>query len=179
MLAEYETEGLAPTILPGDLDRMSPPLDFLGINHYSSHKVSASGGVESGGFPLTDLGWPVHAAGLHDMLLHMTKLYGRRPIYITKNGAFYRDLVTADGQVHDPKRADYLRGYIGAMHRAIQDGADVRGYFVWTLMDNFEWARGYDVRFGLAHTDYPKRRTIKDSGRFFARVCAENGLEER
>lgn len=178
---EYERAGLAPLTRPGDCEIIGQPLDFLAVNFYFSSLLARG---EDGravelrrDIPLTDLGWPVFPQALRDMLHNVTARYGRRPLYVTENGAAYDDVVAPDGGVHDPARVDYLRGHIAAVHEAIAAGADVRGYFVWTLMDNFEWARGYKPRFGLAYTDYPtQRRIIKDSGRFYAEVAQANGL---
>jgi beta-glucosidase len=112
------------------------------------------------------------------MLIRVTKEYGPMPIYIAENGAAYKDVVSPDGQIHDARRLDFLKGFITALGEAIEAGVDVRGYFVWTLLDNFEWARGYDPRFGLIYTDYSnQKRTIKDSGRFYAEVIRDNGVK--
>ena len=179
--AEYEGQGLAPLIRPDDLRRICQPLDFLAVNHYFSfvygHDRDENPIEPPRSIPRTGLDWPVYPDGLRDMLLNVTKRYGRRPLYVTENGAAYDDVVAPDDQVHDPERAAYLRGHIDAVHEAIEAGADVRGYFAWTLLDNFEWARGYKARFGLAYTDYPtQRRIIKDSGRFYAGVAQTNAL---
>ena len=178
---EYEEQGLAPIIKPGDLEQMHQPLDFLAINYYFSflygHGADGNPAEIARDIPRTALGWPVFPEGLRDMLLNVTQRYGRQPLYITENGAAYDDVVDADGLVHDPLRVEYLRGHIKAIREAVAGGADVRGYFVWTLMDNFEWARGYKPRFGLAYTDYPtQRRIIKESGRFYAAVAGANVL---
>ncbi|NLG83841.1 MAG: beta-glucosidase [Firmicutes bacterium] len=178
---EYELMGLAPLTRPGDLERIHQPLDFLAINFYFSGFYDRDGrgrAVEvSRPMPRTGLGWPIYPKALRDMLIDVTARYGRRPIYITENGAAFDDVIGPDGGVHDPERVEYLRGHINAVHEAIEAGVDVRGYFVWTLMDNFEWARGYKPRFGLVYTDYATgRRIIKDSGRYYAEVARTNGL---
>ena len=101
------------------------------------------------------------------------------PIYIIENGAAFHDRLMPDERVPDPRRINYLRDYISAVHEAMQDGVDVRGYFVWSLLDNFEWSFGYDKRFGVIYVDYPtQRRVIKDSGHWYARVIAQNGITE-
>jgi beta-glucosidase len=171
-----------PVILDGDMELISTPADFLGINHYFSYFISSKDGYgyvpPKPGMPITDLGWPVYPNGLRDMLIRVTKEYGPIPIYIAENGAAYKDVVASDGQIHDTGRLEFLRGFITALGEAIEAGVDVRGYFVWTLLDNFEWARGYDPRFGLIYTDYlSQKRTIKDSGRFYAEVIRNNGVK--
>ncbi|MGE5599521.1 MAG: GH1 family beta-glucosidase [Bacteroidota bacterium] len=183
VLEEYRACDLGPVILDGDLARIRQPLDFLGLNYYFSTVVRADEyGVEHEvvrEIPRTGMGWPVYPDGLRDMLLHVTEVYGRLPVYVTENGAAYDDELSPDGRVRDRPRAEYLRGHIRAVREAIRAGADIRGYFVWSLLDNFEWADGYRPRFGLLYTDYPtQRRIIKDSGRFYARVVAEHGLPD-
>mgnify|MGYP000064827419 FL=1 len=178
---EYELVGLAPLARPGDLDRIHQPLDFLAINFYFSSfydRDECGRAVEvPRAIPRTGLGWPIYPGALRDMLIDVTERYGRRPLYITENGAAFADAIAPDGGVHDPERVEYLRGHINAVGEAIEAGADVRGYFVWTLMDNFEWARGYKPRFGLVYTDYAtQQRIIKDSGRYYAEVARRNGL---
>jgi beta-glucosidase len=104
--------------------------------------------------------------------------YPATPLYIIENGAAFVDEIGADGEVHDPRRVNYLRTHIGAVREAIQDGVDVRGYFAWSLLDNFEWALGYSKRFGLIYVDYStQRRIVKDSGQWYAQVIARNGIE--
>ena len=111
------------------------------------------------------------------MVLRVTKDYGRRPIEITENGCSYADGPDAKGVVRDERRIEFLRGYLGALADAIEAGADVRGYHAWSLLDNFEWAEGMTQRFGLVHVDFATQaRTVKESGRWYARVAAENGF---
>jgi beta-glucosidase len=106
------------------------------------------------------------------MLMRVWKDYGK-PIYVTENGCSYDDGPGADGKVHDQRRVDYLRGYIGQVGRALDEGADVRGYYLWSLMDNFEWAFGFSQRFGIVHVDFETlKRTVKDSGEFYRDVIA-------
>jgi beta-glucosidase len=171
-------------VLDGDEGRIGAPLDFLGVNYYMRHVVRAgvagdgpsvwvgSEDVEfvSRGRPRTDMGWEIDADGLHDLLIRLHRDYPHVPLYVTENGA------ALEG-VADPQRIDYLDGHFRAAHRAIQEGVDLRGYFVWSLMDNFEWAFGYSKRFGLIHVDYDTlERTPKDSARWFAQVTRRNGL---
>jgi beta-glucosidase len=112
---------------------------------------------------------------LRRLLNKINDEYSLPPIYITENGAAFKDQVTADGKVHDERRLDYLRQHFIQTHLAIQDGVDVRGYFVWSLLDNFEWAHGYTKRFGLVHVDFDtQERMIKDSGEWYRSVTASN-----
>ncbi|MCI2417853.1 GH1 family beta-glucosidase [Saccharopolyspora sp. K220] len=176
------------------------PLDFLGVNYYTRHVVAAgpqpkvwspgqpaSPWVGSSdminvkrGLPTTDMGWEVDPAGLHEVLTRLHREYGPIPLHVTENGAAYPDEPDSAGQVRDPDRVRYLEQHFRIAHQAIADGIDLRGYFVWTLLDNFEWAWGYTKRFGLVHVDYPtQRRTPKDSARWFARAARNNGFEVR
>lgn len=172
-------------ILKGDLERINIPLDFLGVTHYYSDYVKA--GIEgeleytdeSPGSSKNALGWNIYPDGFRDMLLTITKRYGRLPIYVMENGTPHPDEISSDGFVHDPERTAYLREYIRSMQRAIMDGVDVRGYFIWSLLDNFEWSEGYrdKARFGLVHVDFAtQKRTIKDSGRFYSEIIGQNGI---
>ena len=126
----------------------------------------------------TETGWEVYPEGLTDTLLWVKNRYGNPPVYITENGAAFADPATAPAQggIEDPLRVDYLRGHIAAVRAAIAQGADVRGYFVWSLLDNFEWAHGYSKRFGIVHVDYAtQQRTPKASARYYAGVIASHG----
>jgi beta-glucosidase len=129
------------------------------------------------GAPRTEMGWEIDASGLYDVLTRVARDYDAPPLYVTENGAAFADVVDADGRVRDPQRVEYLDGHFRAAARAIADGVDLRGYFVWTLMDNFEWAWGFARRFGLVHVDHAtQRRTVKDSGHWFAGVARANRL---
>ena len=157
----------------GDLALISAPLDALGVNYYSPTRLSALPDSPLPfrlepvpGYPVTAFGWPVVPAGLTEMLLLLQKRYGQAlpPVWITENGCSTDDTVAADGTVDDQFRIDYLDGHIRAVHEAITAGVDVRGYLVWSLIDNFEWAEGYHQRFGLVHVDFStQRRTPKAS----------------
>jgi beta-glucosidase len=173
----------------GDLAVISEPIDALGVNYYQPDLVSAGRGPDrpypTGGTvafhptpgPVTGMGWPIDPTGLHEVLVRLTRDYGPIPIYITENGAAFPDRITPDGRVHDPERVDYLRRHLTAAHRALAGGVDLRGYFAWSLLDNFEWAFGYGRRFGLIHVDYPTQaRTLKDSAHWYREVIAANGL---
>ncbi len=171
----------APAVQDGDMESMSAPLDFLGINIYSGVVVRANGDgladlVAYGpGHASTAFRWAVAPEALYwgPLLLH--ERYGL-PMYITENGLSSLDWVSLDGRVHDPQRIDFTQRYLLALARAIRDGADVRGYFHWSIMDNFEWAEGYRQRFGLVHVDYATQtRTLKDSAYWYQQVIASNG----
>jgi beta-glucosidase len=181
LLARYEERLGAPdAIRDGDLEIMSRPIDFLGVNYYFPTRVRADAddavlGARTvpGPPPLTAMGWEVDAGGLHDLLIRLRRDYGDVPIFITENGAAYDDPPPVDGTVEDPDRIAYLAGHLDAVAQAIGDGVDVRRYFAWSLMDNFEWAEGYSKRFGLVHVDYPtQRRTMKRSGAWYRDLVA-------
>jgi beta-glucosidase len=164
---------------PGDLDRVSTPLDFLGVNYYTRHVVGpgafpGSVAVEFSdrGLPKTAMGWEVDPQGLYDVLTRVTRDYGDIPIVLTENGAAFDDEL-ADGRVHDTERVEFLRSHLDAGRRALADGVPLRGYFAWSLMDNFEWAEGYAKRFGIVHVDFETQvRTVKDSGLWYAAFLA-------
>jgi beta-glucosidase len=170
--------GVYPPEQNGDLETIAQPLDWLGVNYYFRQIITdePTGGVPffrqlSGPGPHTAMGWEVHATGLEELLLRLTREYGVREVMVTENGAAYHDVVDPDGQVHDPERTAYLKEHLAACARAAASGAPLTGYFAWSLLDNFEWAYGYDKRFGLVHIDYAtQRRTIKDSGRHYADI---------
>jgi beta-glucosidase len=126
---------------------------------------------------VTATGWPIEPAGLRDILLRLAREYPPLPLYVTENGAAYHDYVDPEGRVKDPERIAYLRDHIAAVHEAIADGADVRGYFCWTLLDNFEWNDGYSQRFGLVWVDYPTQRRIpKSSAYWYSAIARANRL---
>ena len=173
----------------GDLSTVSVPLDNLGVNNYFPTRVRAArdgeestnrmpgcaGVVETAPHPpLTDMGWEMSPES-HRLILERSARESGLPIYITENGSAWRDTVSEDGEVHDPERVSYLHGHLAAVADAIENGVDVRGYFAWSLLDNFEWAYGYEKRFGIVHVDYDTQvRTVKDSGREYARIIAEH-----
>ncbi len=173
----------------GDLRAMSAPLDNLGVNNYFPTRVRAArnseestnrmpgcaGVVETDPRPpLTDMGWEMSPES-HRLILERSARESGLPIYITENGSAWPDTVSEDGEVHDPERVSYLHGHLDAVADAIEKGVDIRGYFAWSLLDNFEWAYGYEKRFGIVHVDYDTlKRTVKDSGREYARIIAEH-----
>jgi len=184
----------AMRIKSGDLDQMRAPLDFIGINLYYRTIASAPSAIErlshtqewlfpvkmAGGQqgPKTDNGWEVWPQALYDIVTRISRDFNRPPIEITESGCAYNDGPDASGVIRDPRRIHYHRQYLQAVAAAMADGADVRGYHAWSLIDNFEWAEGFSDRFGLAYVDFKtKERTVKDSGRWYAKVAAENRVE--
>jgi beta-glucosidase len=179
--AVYELVGEnMPKIHPGDMALASQQLDFMGINYYSRNVISAEGRVSPiPGSEYTEMEWEVCAPALRRLLNKINNEYRLPPIYITENGAAFKDELSADGKVHDPRRLDYLKNHFIQTRLAMQDGVDVRGYFVWSLLDNFEWSYGFTKRFGIIRVDYQtQERTIKDSGEWYAGVIRANGVEE-
>jgi len=166
----------------GDLDIISGEIDALGVNYYNPSRVSALPDAPLPfqlepipGYPVTNFGWPVIPAALTELLTTLASRYGDQlpPVYITENGCSVADQPDADGTVDDQPRISYLNGHIRAVADAITAGVDVRGYLVWTLMDNFEWAEGYEQRFGLVHVDFDsQRRTPKASFAWYRDVIA-------
>jgi beta-glucosidase len=176
-------------IRDGDLARVAQPIDFLGVNYYSRRVVRAPREDEAAefswvvrtetttGIPTSDLGWEMTPPVLRDLLLHLRDRYRNPTILITENGCSLRDEIAADGGVHDPRRIAFFEGHLRAVEEAIDAGVDVRGFFAWSLMDNFEWAEGYGPRFGLTYVDYEtQRRVPKDSFAWYRDVIARNGL---
>lgn len=159
----------APQVEAGDMDAVRQPLDFLGINYYT-RSVATAGEPKGDGVPqreVTDMGWEVFPAGLSELLRRLHADYRLPPVYIMENGAAYKDELI-DGHVADPDRIRYLSSHIAALADALDTGVDVRGYFVWSLLDNFEWADGYSKRFGIVHVDYAtERRTVKASALWY------------
>jgi beta-glucosidase len=170
-------EYLAPSRPPledGDLEAISAPLDFLGVNYYSRQVLRAN---PDGGRPLvvrdpdaeyTAMDWEIYPNGLFDLLVRLRDDYDPPPIYITENGAAFGDYPTHDGEVNDPERQAYIEAHLTAIGRAIEAGVPTAGYFVWSLLDNFEWAHGYSKRFGIVYVDYPTlERVPKSSYRWY------------
>jgi len=172
----------------GDMELVRAPLDFLGINYYRRQLVSAKPagqGEDSMAVkhedategPLTDFAWEVWPDGFYEMIMQITREYGNPAIEITENGCSYLDSPDAKGHIPDQRRIDFTRGYLSAVGRAMKDGADVRGYHHWSLLDNFEWAEGFAQRFGLVYVDFrDQRRIIKDSGHWYGRLAATGSL---
>ncbi len=171
----------APKPHPGDMETISQKLDFYGVNIYSGARVKAGENGKAVPMPLgagharNALDWAVAPEALRWGPRFLHERY-KLPVIITENGMTNLDWVHMDGAVHDPQRIDYTRRYLVQLRRAIQDGADIRGYFHWSIMDNFEWAEGYKDRFGLVHVDFEtQKRTLKDSAHWYAEVIASNG----
>lgn len=168
----------------GDDEALRQPVDLLGVNHYTVQYVAAGDGpigIEvvpaPAGAETTDMGWQVAPAALTSQLTELKERYGNPPVVVTENGAAYSDGAPQRGRVADRKRVEYLRRYLGAVQEALAAGCDVRGYFVWTLVDNFEWADGFGSRFGLVHLDRETlKRTPKDSFRFYQEVIASGSV---
>jgi beta-glucosidase len=177
----YELPGEArPQIQDGDNALIAQKLDFMGINYYSRNLHSAQGQITPvPGSEYTEMGWEVHAPSLRRILNRLHRDYRLPPLYITENGAAFKDEPAADGHFHDARRLQYLKDHFLQAWLAIQDGVNLRGYFVWSLLDNFEWSYGYTRRFGIVHVDFEtQRRTLKDSAEWYAQVIAQNGVEE-
>ena len=171
-------------VLPGDLEAIARPIDMLGINYYTREVVAAPGVADEArprplpetGDEWTEMGWEVYPRGIAELLARAHRNYGYQSLYITENGAAYT-VHPAGGGVHDEIRRAFLERHLAAVHGAISTGVPVDGYFVWSLLDNFEWERGYAMRFGIVHVDYgSQERIVKDSGHWFARVAASNGF---
>ena len=172
-----------PPVQEGDLDTISAPLDFLGVNNYSrilvrgartqplADRYDCVSPVPNACY--TDLGWEIFPNGLRDLLVNVGRNYPVGKLYVTENGAAFPDVWDGGDTVSDPRRVDYLRAHITACAQAIEQGAPLYGYFVWSLMDNFEWGEGYSKRFGMVYIDYPtQRRTIKESGHWYAALLS-------
>jgi beta-glucosidase len=168
-MVELYTQRCGPldAIHPGDLAAIAQPIDFLGVNFYRPHLVMARDNgtpLDVADVPLdaelTAAGWPVVPQALTELLVRVRDDYGDVPLFITENGAAFDDHLNGDGVVEDPRRVAYLDGHLAAVARAIDAGVDVRGYFVWSLLDNFEWEHGYSLRFGIVYVDYPTQRRI-------------------
>jgi beta-glucosidase len=178
-----EVYGVEPPVLPGDLDVIAAPVDHLGLNYYFRQVVVDDPAgpapyarvVPAPGAPETAMGWEVHPDGLEQLLLRLAREYGVARVYVTENGSAWPDRLAPNGRVEDAERVSYLDGHVLALARAARAGAPVAGYFAWSLLDNFEWAYGYDKRFGLVYVDYPTQtRVIKDSGHRYAGLIAEH-----
>jgi beta-glucosidase len=161
-------EIVAPLVRDGDLEAIAAPIDFLGVNNYSRALIAAGSDgprhVRNPEAVYTEMDWEVFPEGLRALLVRVATDYNPAELYVTENGASFGDVLGHDGHVHDPERTEYLTGYLDAVAGAIAEGAPVKGYFVWSLLDNFEWAFGYSKRFGIVYVDYPTLDRIpKDS----------------
>ncbi len=167
---------------PGDMAAIATPVDFLGLNNYTRQIVGPGHGFELGvdrgdGVERTEMGWEVYPESIYEMLMRVSRDYPFKPIYITENGAAFKDRIGPTGEVDDAQRISYLRRYLTQVARAIEEGAPVKGYFVWSLMDNFEWSLGYRMRFGVVYVDYEtQQRVPKASARWYRGVIANNAI---
>ena len=179
-----------PDIKDPDLDIISRPIDFIGINNYQrewavykrfipffNFWITGTEGKDRKNIiedaEYTEMGWEVYPDSISESI-DMVRAYGDIPIIITENGAAFEDRVSSDGLVHDERRTSYLKNYLRKVSDSLSSGADIRGYFVWSLMDNFEWAEGFRPRFGIVHVDYDTgKRTVKDSGRWYSELISE------
>jgi beta-glucosidase len=175
-------------IRAGDMDAIKAPLDFIGINLYTRAVVAHDSQdrhmgvkqVRAGGEEVTDFGWEVYPQALSEMILRISKDYSGLPIYVTENGCSFGDKPGADGKVNDQRRVSFLRRFIAEVGRAMQAGADVRGYFLWTFTDNFEWAEGFQQRFGIVYCDFKtQQRIVKESGHWYSRLARSGALRLR
>ncbi len=177
----------APRTEPGDMELISQPIDFLGVNYYMTLAVEFQhrGGllkvgmdfVSAANWGKTDMGWGINPPGLKATLLNLKDNYGNPKVYITENGCAVDDTVDETGAVVDTARINYIRAHLAAVHEAIQAGANINGYYVWSLMDNFEWAHGLSKRFGIVRVDYDTlKRTPKKSALWYKEVIANNGF---
>lgn len=180
----FEKNGAVLHIEPGDMELIAQPIDFMGINFYSGNVVRHKEGAGEFnveyvdlGHDRTEMGWPIMPDGLSGILLKIKNDYGDIPLFITENGACYGE-EPVEGRVRDERRILYLRRHITEINRAIASGVNLQGYFVWSLLDNFEWAFGYEKRFGLIHVNYNTLvRTPKDSYYWYRNVARNNWLE--
>ncbi|MBZ4645305.1 MAG: beta-galactosidase [Clostridia bacterium] len=185
MINWYSKKVVVPVITQEDLDIISTPVDFLGINYYMPGYIKA----DPDAWPLelkhvftgkdrTAMGWEIYPEGLYDLLVRLHKDYNGIKIMVTENGAAFNDIVNREGKVEDDNRLDFLYKHFIQAYRAIQDGVNLTGYYVWSFMDNFEWAEGYAKRFGITYVDYKtQKRIIKKSGHWYKEVIKNNGFE--
>jgi len=174
-----------PFVRPGDMSTIATPIDFLGVNYYSRSVVQAGAdGCAAAVVPAspeerTAMGWEVWPQGLCDVLARIAREYRPGAIYVTENGAAFDDGVEPSGRIVDTRRIEYLRRHLDAAHRAIDEGVPLAGYFVWSLFDNWEWAQGYEKRFGIVRVDYAtQQRTLKDSAGWYRGVIAAHGVPD-
>ena len=185
-ITHYKGLGISlPEFKEEDMELIGQPVDFIGLNYYNDSFIKQNeykwplGGevIVPGNLPVTDRQWPITPDGLTEMLVRLKEEYHVKKIYITENGASFHDVVSMEHKVEDMGRKDYIKRHLIAVHRAMECGVPVEGYFVWSLMDNFEWAFGYGSRFGIVYVDFEtQERTIKESGRWYAACIARNEI---
>lgn len=170
-----------------DMSIISHPMDFLGINYYTRNiikdapeaNILETGEVKPEDSKYTEMGWEVYPEGLFNVLKRVNNEYSKLPLYITENGAAFKDELDEENKVKDNKRIDYLKGHLLQAHKAIEEDIPLKGYYLWSLMDNFEWAYGYSKRFGIIYIDYQnnQRRYLKNSAKVYGRIIERNGLK--
>jgi len=180
-------KGIAlPETESGDMKVISAPIDFLGVNNYTIscaiHNPAAQPlevSFMSTGKDRTDSGWEIYPEGIYDLLTYLHREYNGIKMIVTENGASFKDVLSNDGKVEDDERVRFLYSYIARVYRAVKEGVNVAGYYLWSFLDNFEWNLGYSKRFGLVYVDYAtKKRTIKKSGYWYKKVIKSNGLAD-
>ena len=193
LTAEFSPARVPGLVHDGDFDLITAPIDFLGVNFYAPQYVGIRPDgeprhgeqfigpdqvlVQPEGMPVTAMNWLVDSSAIYELMTRVRDETNGLPLYITENGSAWYDYVTQDGTVEDYERLQYLRDHLVALHAAIADGVNLRGYFAWSLMDNFEWAEGYAKRFGLVFVDFgTQKRIIKRSGEFYAAVTRANAM---
>ncbi len=181
MVEWFENKGASLHIEEGDMEVIQQPIDFLGINYYTGSvgRYAKNEGLFDHervdvGYQKTDIGWNIYPEGFYKVLCYISEQYGQIPIYITENGSCYND-EPVDGRVRDQGRINYLQQHLVSLDRAMQSGVTIKGYLTWSLLDNFEWAEGYSMRFGIVHVNYRTlERTKKDSYWWYKQVIANN-----
>jgi len=164
-------------VQPGDMDIIAAPIDFMGVNYYTRQSVRADGSPGSKSLPLTDMGWEIYPQGIHETLSRLHDSHKFKKYYITENGAAMPDQADENDFVDDQDRIDYLHGHLQQIHLAIESGIPVKGYFAWSLFDNFEWAFGYAKRFGIVRVNYETlERTPKASAHWFGQIAVANAM---
>lgn len=173
-----------PRVASGDMALISQPIDFVGVNYYTRAVIqnAATGWLKTASLhpegEYTAMDWEVYPQALTDLLVRLHQDYAPGTLYVTENGCAYEDVLSPDGNVHDAKRVDYLRQHFLACQRAIAQGVPLQGYFLWSLLDNFEWALGYTRRFGIVYVDFAtQQRILKDSAKYYAQVMRANAVE--
>ncbi|WP_078551226.1 GH1 family beta-glucosidase [Bacillus alkalicellulosilyticus] len=185
MIDWFEKKGVKVPVLDGDLEIINQPIDFLGINYYTGSvgRYKENEGLfdherVDRGYEKTDIGWNIYPDGFYNVLKYISDNYGQIPIYITENGSCYNDEPQQDGKVHDYGRLNYLRQHLTALNRAIESGVNIKGYMTWSLLDNFEWAEGYKMRFGIVHVNYRTlERTPKESYYWYKKFLENKWFE--
>ena len=184
MVEWFEKKGATLNIQDGDMEIIAQPIDFVGINYYSGGvgRYKENEGLFDHekvdvGYDKTDIGWNIYPEGFYKVLTHLSNTYGDIPIYITENGSCYND-EPENGEVKDERRTNYLKQHLVSLHRSMEAGVNIKGYLTWSLLDNFEWAEGFTMRFGIVHVNYRTlERTKKDSFYWYKHTIAKNFFE--